>query len=82
MQHLMYLIHYMNTSQLRYSGYENNKPSFLGSHNGEISYKMSPSSTLYELHTHNEAEKCISYQFLTSLVPLINLIYVSYLLKI
>lgn len=67
MQYLMYLIHCMNTLHLRYSGYENNKPPVLVTVVKFIircPYHLP--STYLQLHTHNEAEKCISYQFLTS----------------
>lgn len=50
-----------NMSHLRYSGYENNDSQFLDPDCGEICYEMALPSTP-QLHTHSEADKCISYQ--------------------
>lgn len=77
MQHLTYLIHQSkifmlhrlrargNMLHVKYSGYENNSSPFLDPHYGEIYYEMPLPSTPH-VHTHTEAEKCISRQYLFS----------------
>lgn len=48
----------------RYSGYENDESPFLDPHYGEIYYEMMPLPSTPQLHTHSDAEKCISFQYL------------------